>query len=226
MADPAKRWSTKKKAWTYKPKHKYVKKGNTGITNFSLFQAPAKQIETKYADTLASFAASTTGSVTLLNNIAGGDTEQNRTGIRINITSVQVRLQVRPGTDSTQDAVRVMVVYDRQALVGAPTFTPATVLTSADPYAMNSRVNTTRFIKLMDEFVGYTYANTGVWPIFTGSPFVIEKYVKCTLPATYNSNTGTDINNGAVYLMILGTVAAGAGAATVYGSARLRFTDA
>lgn len=220
------RYRRKAPAKTYWKK-KYTRRRPNLMTPFnqSLFQTPVKSPEFKYADTGGQqYLLDTTGTVTLVNPVAGGDTEQMRTGQYINITSVQVRGEVQIGSATTIAGVgRVLIVYDKMSQVGAPTFTD--LLTNSDPAAFVSRLRSSRYIILMDYYVPYGIISPGNLQSL-GKNLVYEKTIKCSLPVQYTSVTSTAIESGSIYAMTLGTVSPGATAATFFMAVRIRFCDA
>jgi len=124
------------------------------------------------------------------------------------------------GAGTTQTG-RVLLVYDKQSNLAAPTI--LNVLNTISPTSQKNLDNRKRFRILMDKTFDLGAKATGV-----GERLTFEKYIKLNTPVQYNTaNNGTiaDIVSGSLYLITLGDVASGADDATSIITARVRFSD-
>jgi len=188
------------------------------------------QVEKKYIDVAeATYACSTTGSVTCLNLCNEGTGVSQRIGRKICIKSVQVRGITYPA-DGTVLAtnVRIMLIWDKQ--VNGVIATIAELLSAATSNSYMNLDNRERFVVIMDkQFACGGFATTAT-QAFAQSPTVhtVNKYKK--LPAgsfTIYDGTGAgiaDINTGALYLVTIGDVITG-DAHIFRAACRVRYTD-
>lgn len=236
----------------YKKKRAYRGKGKKQGYNRMFSNAPdvkvgrgfqgdynRSQAEKKFVDVgVATYALDTTGTVTLLNGCADGSTVNTRIGRKTCIKSVQVRGVLLPqdawasGAQCDPCLARVMLVWDKQANGAA--FTIANLLSAATAASFNNLDNRERFVVLMDKHFAF-----GMWALSTaaGAAFaavdktvaIVNKYKRMPKDAfTIFSGTGAtiaSINTGALFLVTIGTNAAGNGwnANLV---TRVRYTDA
>lgn len=180
--------------------------------------------ETGYVDLAISSGFTTSGSIVLLATIAQGTSVQQRVGKKAMYKSIQFRGQAAAGTTATINDCAMMIVYDKRPTGSLPTV--ADVLDSASPYAMNNDTNSGRFVILMRKdfnLVGNTTTpSTGL------EMRSMDFYKKCAKAVVFKAaGTGAigDIEEGALYLVCVGNQAAGTGAATLTGNARVRFMD-
>lgn len=182
--------------------------------------------ETGYVDlALASYAADTTGTITLVATIAQGASVNQRIGKKVTYKSVQIHGQVYAGTAGTVTQATCLLVYDKRPTGSLPNITD--VLNSASTFSFNNDTNSGRFriLRRWDfELLGnITTPATGL----EGQPF--HEFVNLKgYPVTYKAaGTGAigDIEEGAVYFITVGVTAAGTGAASVSAGFRTRFLD-
>jgi len=190
-----------------------------------LQRAPGMSGETGYVDlAVATYAMDTTGTVTLLGTISQGAAVTQRVGKRIVWKSVQCRGNIINSSTATTNDVAYMIVYDKRPTGSLPTITD--ILVSASTFSMNNDNNSGRFsiLKRVDEqLVG---PSTGLNPFCAK---IADFYLKIKdLPCVYKSAaTGGigDIEQGALYLVTVGEVAAGTAAASGRFAFRVRFRD-
>lgn len=179
-------------------------------------------VERKFLDTALTADATTTASINAVNVMVVGTGANTRIGRRILMKSLQIRCQIEredPATTTAQH-VRMMVVYDRQSNGAAPAVTD--ILDTSAVQSLRNMANVGRFFMLSDEFVEITAAQGG------NQYFIYNKFLKFNLPVYYNAgNAGTiaDVSTGGLFVIYLGSQAAGVDDINVTGSARLRFTD-
>jgi len=193
-----------------------------------LQRAPGVSRETGFVDvSAATYAMDTTGSVTLLNTIAQGASVNQRVGKKVVLKSLQFRGNLQNGSTATVNDVAFMIVYDKRPTGALPTITD--ILSSATAFSMNNDANSGRFSILKrhdDVLLGNATA---------AANYTDEMYKSCDFflslkdrPTTFKAaGTGAigDIEEGALYLVTIGIVAAGTAAASLQGAFRTRFLD-
>jgi hypothetical protein len=193
-----------------------------------LQRAPGMQRESGYVDLAsAAYALDTTGSVTLLNAVAQGAGVQQRVGKKIVLKGLQCRGYMANGSTATFNDVAFLIVYDKRPTGALPAVTD--ILVSATSSAMNNDTNSGRFsiIKRVDsELLGNTTAAANYLSNMMQSA---DFYLPLKgLPTVYKAaGTGAigDIEEGALYLVTVGSNAAGTTAASAALAFRLRFID-
>lgn len=177
--------------------------------------------------TQTTVAATTAGTVTLLNGVTQGTDYTQRIGRKIWLKSILLRFTLVPNTASNTpagDSVRLLVVYDAQCNSAAPVI--GDILQNSafnDPMNLNNR---DRFKILADKFVtlGACQYNTGT--LAAGAPFAkqVKIYKKMGMEQIFSGtgNTVGSISTGGIFLVII----AGFNSQTnVIYTARTRFLD-
>ncbi len=183
------------------------------------------QHETGHVDLAgAIYALNTTGSVTLLNTVATGASSEQRVGKRILMKSLTFRGNSQSDSTTTFGEGAFMVVYDKKPGAAAPAITD--ILDSIAPSSMNNDDTTERFriLKRVNRvFIG---AKGSANP---KSAYVENFWLDLRdLPTIYKSvGTGAigDIETGALWLISVGSVAAGTADSNLVGAFRLRYMD-
>jgi len=183
-------------------------------------------VEPGYVDlAAAAYALDTTGSITLLNTVPQGAGQSQRVGKRIALKSLQCHGSVYNGSTATISDTMYMIVYDKRPTGVLPAITD--ILTSANPRAFNNDVNSGRFriMKRVDEVLVGSAANQ-----YTArSAIDADWYLPLNgLPQVFKAaGTGAigDIEEGAIYLVTVGGVAAGTGASVASVGFRVRYID-
>lgn len=177
--------------------------------------------EFKAVDVLSTATCDTASAVALLNGIARGDEINERTGREVTMKSIQftytATVTTGTGTDQRQ---RVLLVYDRQTNGAA--LTAAQVLNAADTLSPRNLENRRRFKILYDRT--HTLNASGE----TGSAVTRRFFRRLAHPVTFNSGdagTVADITTGSLYLVVVGSNAAGVTAGAVAYSSRIRYVD-
>lgn len=173
----------------------------------------------------ANYALDTTGSVTLLNAVAQGASINQRVGKRWRMTSLQFRGYVNANATATINDVSFMIVYDKRPTGSLPAITD--ILNAASATAQNKDDNVpSRFLIL--KRVHTQLIGNSTTPATGLEIQDMDFYMPVRLPVV-NKAVGTgaigDIEEGALYLVTVGVNAAGAFAATMTGTFRLRFID-
>jgi len=178
-----------------------------------------------YVDTgITTFDASTTGSVTLLATIAQGASVNQRVGKKIMYNSIQIRGRCNAGSTTGINEAALIIIYDKRPTGALPAITDLLVISNVN--AMNNDDNSGRF-QIVRRREVLTIGNTTT--LATGREAVdCNDFIKFKRPAVYKSvNTGAigDIEEGALYLVTVGNVAAGTAAASFVLNFRVRFDD-
>lgn len=200
------------------------------------------RIEKKVNDLVtATYQVNTTGTITLLACPQLGTDYNNRTGRKINLKSVFIRGFVRTEESSTlsinsiaSQMARFIIFIDNQP-------TPATavavtdVLVEALPSSQLNLSNRDRFQIICDKT--YTFDPAVLSTVATQSIcslsrqiWPIKKYKYLNVETLFNATNGgtfADITTGALYMLWIGSNAAGAGTdINAVLSTRVRYTDA
>jgi len=183
-----------------------------------------------YVDyTIAGLSINTTGSLTLMATIPQNSSQSGRVGKRIIFKSIQMRGLALADTTATINDCSIILVYDRKPTNALPAVTD--VLVTASPSAMNNDTNSGRFkiLKRIDFVLtgnstapasGMEAYNTDCFYKFPGG-----KDSEGTFKAGADGVIG-DIEKGALYLLLVGNVAAGTADVTLNGIIRTRYWDA
>lgn len=184
--------------------------------------------ETGYVDLAGgAYVMDTTGSVTLLNAIAQGASVNQRVGKKVMLKSLQFRGNISNNSAATVNDVAFMIVYDKRPTGSLPAVTD--ILVSASATSLNNDANSGRF-KILKRWDEVLIGNATAPANYTEAMFKnCEFYLPLKgLPTTFKAaGTGAigDIEDGALYLVTVGVIATGTGAALMQGSFRTRFID-
>ena len=179
------------------------------------------QGEFKSVDVVNGADLNTTGFVTLLNGMTRGDDISQRIGREVTLRSVQLTYQIGSKNNTgTDQYVRVMLVYDRQA--NGSTALISDILSGSNTYAPRNLENRHRFSILYDRMIAFNASGE------PGSRRVLRFYRRLNHPVTFNGNTGgtiADIQTGALYFVAIGSNPAGATDAAGIMQTRVRYQD-
>lgn len=163
----------------------------------------------------------TTGTISLLNGIAQGDTGDTREGRKITLKGIQLR-----GVDYVTDATgkdqmhRIMIVQQLRPNGVVPAITD--ILQANTISSLRNRFKIHDFKVLVDKTITLNASGE------SGSTRFIRVYKKLFLNEYFNSGTaGTiaDIQTNALYLITIGSNAAGATAGAIGYTVQLSFVD-
>ena len=184
---------------------------------------PSIRPESKFVDVNLPLAANTTGAFQLLNPSQPGTGAGQRIGMKVSLTSVELRHQnyCTVTTGMTQ-LHRVIIVLDTQP--NGVALALLQVLVAVDVYSPKTLANRNRFRLLSDKVVqvgSYLQSNCRVYS---------HTYIKFRKPIIVEFNNGVagtigDIVNNAIFVILIGSEPAGATAGTMYGYSRIRYTD-
>jgi len=178
--------------------------------------------ERKFTDTIDGSDVSSAGQVTPVNLVATGTDFNNRIGRKIIIKSFQVRSIFTLEDPTEPNAIRCMLVYDKQTNGNLPGI--ADILDTATAAnaqaAMVNLNNRDRFVILMDKIYRLN--------IGAQTNMVFKKYKKLNHETVYSGTTAAigSIATGGLYWVTLGNRAAGVVDVDQASTCRIRFVDA
>lgn len=198
----------------------------SGRYNASLNRRGVASKETGFVDlAAATYVCDTTGSITLLATIAQGASVNQRVGKKIMLKSIQIRGGISVNTTATTNDTSILIVYDRRPTGALPAITD--VLVAADANAFNNDANSGRFkiVRRIDTVLtgNSTTPTTGLESVNV-TEYIPLKGLPCNFKAAGTGAIG-DIEEGALYLITVGSRAAGTTAAAFSAGFRTRFVD-
>jgi len=182
--------------------------------------------ETGFVDLAsAGYGLSTTGTITLIATVAQGASVSQRVGKKILWKSLQFRGFINAGDTGTIADYAIIIVYDKRPTGVMPAITD--VLNTANSLSFNNDANSGRF-RILKRIDGVMIGNN-LTPD-TGCEMVdVSYYLKLRgLPCVYKAAaTGAigDIEEGALYQITVGNIAAGTANPALTGGFRTRFID-
>lgn len=210
-------------------KRAYARRYTNTMRSLTRFGDRQPVVEQNFIDVAAaSYAADTTGTVTLLNGVAQGDDNTNRKGRQVAFTSVSIKGFLTPVDGSIATTFcRMIVVWDSAPNGVAPVITD--LLTASTSLAHMQLNNRARFKILADEQLTIGTVDTTATTTYALAPgcHTVNRYIKLPKVVTTYQGTGAtvaSIQQGALWLFTIGNNAANAGG--TFGLAiRCRFTD-
>jgi len=195
------------------------KKGNAKLAQrVKRLESLTGKPEFKVIDSVGSTAVSTTGTLTLLNGLAEGDSATTRDGRQVLFKSLQLYVRGTMNGSATNTTCRVIIFLDKQPNETAPTMAALLATTVAGGVdAFRNLDNRKRFVILHDSRM----------VLSTDFPErVHEHYKKMSLVSQYDSgNAGTiaDITSNSLYMLQVSDEATNT--PTQIFNVRLRFID-
>lgn len=181
-----------------------------------------KYVETKYHDASDTDDVTTTPTISLLNGLSPGSGMDNRIGRVITMKSLLLQARLNLESSALDQAGRFLVVYDKQANGAAPGITD--ILVSSSVVSLKNLNNRNRFVILMDRTIDMNNLGGGL------RSYSFKEYINLkNFTTVYNAGTDgtiTDIVTGSLFMVYLGTVAAGTVDTDCLINQRLAFTDA
>ena len=203
----------------------------TAARNFSVAPsssralAMAKAGEAGYFDLAnAAYACDTTGSITLLNPIPQGATQITRVGKKVMIKHLQLRGLLAANTATTIADTTYLVVYDRRPTAALPAISDILKNTTSSAFSNDDNTGRFRILRRSDAVL----SGNSTTPTTGNEVRDVTEFIKVGLPTVYKAlGTGAiaDISEGAIYLVTVGSNAAGTTAATLTTASRVRFLD-
>lgn len=188
--------------------------------------------ETGFVDlAAATYALDTTGTVTLIATVAQGASVNQRVGKKIRLKSLQCRGQMFNGTTATSNDVAYMIVYDRRPTGSLPAVTD--ILDTASAISMNNDANSGRFsilkrcdgLLIGNQTVQAAIANYATDNSVQPADWFLNLKNLQTVYKAAATGAIADIEQGALYLVTVGSNVAGTTAATLQVGFRTRFWD-
>lgn len=182
--------------------------------------------ETGFVDLAATnYNMNTTGSIVLIATVPQGASVNQRVGKKIVWKSIQVHGSAFQNSAAGFNDVAYLIVYDRRPTGSLPAITD--VLNTADSTSFNNDANSGRF-RILKRF-DHSLSGNSATPA-TGNEIVnLDCFIKLNdLPAVFKAAaTGAiaDYEQGALYLITVGSSIAGTTAATATMGFRTRFLD-
>lgn len=166
----------------------------------------------------ASYACDTTGSVTLVNGLAEGYTDTTRNGKKVWFVSAHVKGYVVPVDGNTSpQSVTIGLVYDAQPGAALPAVTD--IFSASSAVSFRNLSYSSRFTMLSAKTFVIGGLDTTVDQTYSQTPNVklISMYRTWGFQTIYKGADATlgSIARGALYLVTVGSVAAGVGATAV-----------
>lgn len=188
--------------------------------------------ETGYVDLApAVYDINTTGSVTLIATVAQGAAVTQRIGKKAIWKSLQFRGYASNDSTAAVNDIAMLIVYDRRPTGALPAVTDI-IVTPANSNSMNNDANSGRFkiLKRWDTMlIGPVTGTIATQQLTECSAVSADFYLKLRgLPVVYKAAaTGAigDIEEGALYMVLVGSQAAGTADAFLSGGFRTRFVD-
>jgi len=187
----------------------------------------AQAAEFKAIDVATDSAVNAGGALVLLNGCTRGSDIANRIGRQIVVKSIQFNISNysadATGIDQTH---RVLLVYDKQSNGVTPAVTD--ILTASTCWAMRNLNNRNRFIILYDNVMAVKGDDPAQWTSGNVRIHETRYYRRHNLKVQFNAGdagTVADMATGALYMILIGSVAAGATAGNSIGNCRVRFID-
>ncbi len=202
-------------------KHNHRRRKNKGLAKVKRDIKWLKQgVEFKFFDqTTAGGTLNLTGSIEVLNNMAGGTTESTRVGTEIHANRILITGFVSNRNGTPSDTIcRLMLVRDRYPQATAPTI--ADILGSAGSLLVNEHrnmINKGRFKVMVDyrwsmDTVGHSLVPFKIL-------FKLDHVVK------YTDGSADDPETNGLYIIGISTITAGANAPTMDFDSRYSYTD-
>lgn len=209
---------------------------SAGAAQWAMAPAQLKRLvaaakETGFVDTAVSSPMDTTGLVTLLNTVAQGTSVNQRVGKKILMKGLQIRGFASNGSTATLNDVAFMIVYDKRPTGALPAVTD--ILVTANANSLNNDANSGRFaiIKRWDNFMLGNLSLTGavanalVENTAIGTDCYVDLGKREVVYKAAATGAIADIEQGALYLVTVGSTAAGTAAAALNFNGRVRFFD-
>lgn len=189
------------------------------------FRSAAKQ-ESGYVDlALGTRVLDTTGAISLIATVAQGASTSQRVGKKISLKSIQIRGQARSNSATTYTSGAMLIVYDKRPDGNLPAITAILDTASADSFNNDTNSGRFRIIRRYD----WTFSGNSTAPATGNEVHDINEFISLKgLPTVYKAaGTGAigDIEQGALYVVTVGTDAAGTGAAAAICGFRTRYVD-
>lgn len=178
-------------------------------------------VEKKFIDNSVTAAVSNTAQITLINGVATGTDNTERTGDSIKMSGIRLNGYYTLNASATNDLIRVAIIMDRQVNGSAPSYTDIYESTGG-VVAQRNKNTVDRFVVLKDYQLQLSTAGDTIKKI--------DCYIKLAsggkdVHTKYNGNTNgiASVYTNAVYLVVLGTQPTNTSTQSII--TRVRFID-
>lgn len=184
--------------------------------------------ETGYSDLAGStWNMSTSGTILHLTVVPQGATQITRVGKKILLKSLQFRGRSIAGSAGTVADGSYIIVYDRRPTGALPAITDILDTVNSDSFNLDNNSGRFKILKRVDRiFIGNS---TTAADMCEATAHTEDFFLKLrNMPMVFKSaGSGliADVEEGAIYMVSVGNVAAGTGVPTISGNFRLRFVD-
>lgn len=172
----------------------------------------------------AGYVLDGTGSVTLLNTVVQGVGDSQRVGKKWKMSNLEIIGSMTNGSTAVRNDIRWAIVFDKRPTGSLPTI--GDVYTGIGPQYFTNKANEDRFT-ILYEHQRVLAGNLTAGNLFTGIQNVNKKVSINRNVVNKEAGTGAigDIEQGALYLLTMGDVAAGTAAASLNAAFRLNYID-
>jgi hypothetical protein len=194
--------------------------------NLNIPQRVRQLKEPGYVDVAtANYNLDTTGSIALLNTIPQGAGTSERVGKRVTLKSLQCRGVASNNSTATINDIAILIVYDSRPTGVLPAITD--ILVEANPTSFNNDANSGRFriLKRIDSVLMGSGANNYSARSAMNSDWYLDLKGKPQVFKTAATGAIGDIEEGALYVVTVGSSPPGTNAAVAPLSFRLRYID-
>lgn len=179
-----------------------------------------RELKEKYLEnqSISTTATSEAWGITLLNSIDHGDTFYDRTGNKITMTQLNMRMRCNTNTIGGFASARIIIFVDREP--GGATPSQTDVFRGVYQTAMYETYGDTRgrFQILTDRCITFSTDQRMKHLTF---------FKKLNIPVEYDGTGagGADLSKNAIYAAIIGNVGNGTNVVTMTFDSRIRFVD-
>lgn len=222
---PRRHYRRGRKAYRRNPGRYHRKAASTAMRALSIAKHVQSlvNVEYKFKNGGDTTDASTTPNIFLLNGVAEGLTELSRNGNSIRPKSLAINAHFFRGITATFDLVRFMVVRDKDSAGTAPTITEI-LATSAPLSHRNLGTDQNRFDILHDDLLLLS-GTSAAGEQTTHTSKLVRIDMSLNKLMKYDGGGATDVSWGALYAVVLGTVAAGTSATDTSINWQMTFID-
>jgi len=171
----------------------------------------------------------TTGTITLINVIPQGTTVNQRVGKKCLLQSVRIQGFFQPNAAAVYNNVGAYLVLDRQSNGAAiPAITDILVSVNTNDYPNDAKRGRYKILRRWDNLIGGSTTSAGI-TLSDMKAQNVNDFIKMNYVMEFNTSATTGvqatIEKGALYVVTVGSAAAGTTAATFQYYTRVRFTE-
>lgn len=193
-------------------------------TSFPKKKSVRVKKETGFVDLASAvYNFDTTGSIALIATVPQGASVNQRVGKKILWKSIQMRGFAQAGSTATINDVAMLIVYDARPTGSLPAITD--ILDTANSRSMNNDANSGRFRVLKRVDCVLVGGATLTEATYKDMDFYLDLKGREGVFKAAGTGAIADISDGALYLVTVGSNAAGTTAASMVAGFRTRFID-